>query len=448
MQGRIARCTLVLLALALATPAMAVRVDWAAGIGVEHNDNVNLAEEGAVSEDILRPSLAFRVEEQGSRVRALVEGLLEYRDYLGNRFADELAGQLAGRVDWNVLPGRLDLVFEDYLGEQPVNRLAPPGPGNRQRTNVFAFGPTLRLRPGQATQALLEARLVDSRASRTDAFDSRRLVAGAALVREFSPAAQGGLHLEAARIRVGDHASGGPDYDRHFAWARGAWERPRLQAGLDLGWGWLRADPPLGNHSRAMVRASLGWQATPAGTLTVRGWNGFSDAASDMLGLVEIRMDRAFQAAPAARREPLPSTITIGRSVISARPYLSRRLELDWNYQAATWAWGITPWHERLDYLGVAFEADQDQRSQGVYAFANRQLRPRWMAGVFASGERVRYLASHRRDRDRAAGLYLLHHWTRHWAWRLEYSRYERRSTQPGQGADQNIVFLGITWTR
>src|SRR5690606_22816068 len=120
---------LVLYAALLAPDAArAARVDYRVGLGLAYDDNVTLSHHDPVSETILQPSLGFRISEDGSAVRAYVDGLIDYNDYLDGKYASEFRSQINGRLDWSAVPERLDFVVEDVLGVQPVNPLAANTP--------------------------------------------------------------------------------------------------------------------------------------------------------------------------------------------------------------------------------------------------------------------------------------------------------------------------------
>src|ERR1700752_567523 len=127
-------CLYALVAFAIPRVASAVHLDYEVGVGVEQDDNVNLSENDPVSDNILFPTLAFTVSELGSTVQANATGAIDYRDYLDNTFGDEFRGELTGRLNWNMLPERLDFVVQDRLALEPINTLTPDAPNNLQQT--------------------------------------------------------------------------------------------------------------------------------------------------------------------------------------------------------------------------------------------------------------------------------------------------------------------------
>ncbi|MCB1577539.1 MAG: hypothetical protein KDI81_09420, partial [Xanthomonadales bacterium] len=114
------------LLLALASPgALALRLDYTVELGYLHSDNINLSATDPVDENLLIPRVGFHLNETGSAVRAEVNGLLEYRDYLGGAFGNEFRSTLDGSVDWTLIPERMKWTFTDALGLNPINLRLP-----------------------------------------------------------------------------------------------------------------------------------------------------------------------------------------------------------------------------------------------------------------------------------------------------------------------------------
>lgn len=432
------------LALAIfASPALAdPRFDYQIGLGIEHNDNITLSQDNPVSENTLRPTFGFRLSEDGSSVQAYIDGLIEYNDYLDGHYGNELRGQVAGRVNWTVLPERLDFVVEDVLGVEPINTLVANTPANLQQTNVLSLGPNLRFRLGDATRGLAEFRFIDSRAEETDLFDSRRFAGAVHLIRDLDATSKFSANLQAERIDLVNE--GGFSYDRYSAYARYARTLRSLDFGADLGYTQLRGDAPIGSTGKPLVRVNAGWHLDARNTFTLSAAHQYTDAASSMIDAVDARV------IPAAGL-PIPSGIITGGAVVSSSPYMENRIALSYVFQGATTSFGIQPFYHRSNYLFSPLDEntnDIDQSGRGAYLFARRTLRPRWDLGAYATLEDIKYRTLDRRDRDRTYGVFLVHQWTRHWSWRLELTRNQRHSSAAGQSNNQNIVFLSVAYKR
>jgi hypothetical protein len=428
-------------ALAVSMQAQATRFDYQIGVGIEHNDNITLSEDDPVSENVLRPSLGFRLTEDGSTVQAYVDGILEYHDYLDGRYDNEVRGQLTGRMNWNVLPERLDLVVEDVLGVQPLNTLAANTPSNLQQTNVLSIGPTLRFRLGSATRGLAEFRYIDSQAQKTDFFDSRRFAGTLRLIWDRDATSKISANAQAEHIDFANEDS--PSYNRYSAYARYARTLRIFDFGADLGYTQLKGSEPIGSHGKPLARANLGWHPDQVSSFTLSAAHQYTDAASSMIETADARV------IPAAGA-PIPTGIVTGGAVVSSSPYLENRIALSYAWQGVSTSFGVTPFYHQSSYLvpANADSTDLDQSGRGANLFANWLLRPRWNLGAFATFEDIDYRSLDRSDRNWLCGVFLLNQWTRHWSWRAELSRNQRDSSAAGQSNEQNIIYLSMAYTR
>lgn len=425
-----------------ADASAAPRFDYVLGIGIEHNDNVNLSEDDPVSSNIVRPSFGFRLREDGAAVQALAEGLIEYRDYRSGNFSNETRATLDAYVNWELLPDRLDFVFIDHLAEQPINSLVANTPINLQRTNVFALGPTLRFRLGPALRGQAELRYIDSYAEKTDEFDSRRTAGAFRLIKDFSPISQLSANLQVDQIRF-KHSDVVPDYDRYSAYARYARRLRLLDLGFDLGYTWLDGADPIGSQSKPLFRATANWHPNSSNSLSVRVAHQYSDTSSDMLDGVPMTEGN--------RAAALPTVIAIGSNAINSDPFLEDRIELAYAWEATTLSFGVAPYFRRINYLDSLSETgvdDLDQSARGIDLSARWLIRPRLTLGGFANAETLKYSQLDRTDRSYSFGASLLHQWAPHWSWRADLAHYKRDSDAAGQSSDQNIVYLSLAYTR
>ena len=207
------------LLLVLASPvALALRLDYSVELGYLHSDNINLSATDPVDENLLIPRVGFRLSETGSAVRAEVNGLLEYRDYLGGAFGNEFRSTLDGIVDWTLIPERMKWTFTDALGLNPINLRLPDTPGNLQQTNVFATGPTFQFRLASNVTGLAELRYTDSYAEESSDFNSNRFSGALRGLFELDSTRRLSANIEAADINY-DSNSAQSDYKRYAGYA-------------------------------------------------------------------------------------------------------------------------------------------------------------------------------------------------------------------------------------
>ncbi|GAA0715661.1 hypothetical protein [Dokdonella soli] len=425
------------------TQAHAARFDYRLELGIEHNDNVNLSENNPISQNILEPALGFTFAEEGSDVQARAEGILQYRDYLGGAFGNELRSQLGGHLNWVMLPERLSLVVEDYLGVQPINTLLVNTPTNVQQTNVIAVGPNLNFRLGSTTHGQAELRYINSYAEETREFDSNRLAGALRIIKDLSATSQLSGNVQVEHVNF-THSGSGPNYDRYNLYARYARSLRLFDYAVDLGYTSIDSGPPFGSHAKPLLRANADWRPSERSTVTLTAAHQYSDAASGMIDTVELRVKPSLGL-------PIPTSIATGGVVTSSAPYLESRVNLGYTYRVAQGAIGAEAFYDKLDYLNEGLVPSQGNLKRSVRGgdvVATWLLRPELTLGANVTADHVRYSAIARTDKDLTFGVFLLQQWARHWSWRLNLAHYKRDSTVPGQGASQNIIYFGVAYTR
>src|SRR5262249_43242614 len=118
----------------MTTQAWQLNYSLEASLG--HSDNINESDIDPTGQSILIPRLKFDFREDGAYLLAHASGRVEYRDYLGGAFDNELRGEFSGIATWFIFPQRLSFDFEDYAAVEPVDIFAPNAPNNQQQVNV------------------------------------------------------------------------------------------------------------------------------------------------------------------------------------------------------------------------------------------------------------------------------------------------------------------------
>ena len=434
---RISRLSGVLFALAVPSLAGAVKIDYMIEMGVEHNDNVNLSETDPVSEDILEPILGFNISEEGSTIQATANGAVQYRDYLGGEFSDEFRGQLAGHLNWTMVPERLNLTVEDYLTEQPVNPLEPNTPTNLQQTNVFAIGPTLGFRLGETTRGQAELRYISSYADTTKQFNTNRGVAALRAIKDLDPTSAISANVEYEDINYTERLAG-PDYARASVFGRYTRKWTKLDLTTDFGYSWLDfSGNLLKNRDDPLARVTLDWHASERSTFNLNATYQFSDAATGMMVGADIGTT-------------IPSNIATGDATTTSQPYLEHRFGFGYAWHGDRLTFNIDPYYYKLDYVtdGTIVARGLDETGKGATAGLTYVLRPLLTTGLTVTGENLHYDSIGRVDDSWTIVAFLRQQWTRNWSWRIELSRYDRNSNAPGLTSVENIVYFGIAYTR
>jgi hypothetical protein len=440
------RLPATLLALALPGAAAAVQINYEAGIGIEHDDNVNLSEDHPVADNILIPSLGFTVSQLGSTVQAEAIGVVDYRDYLDNTFGDEFRGEFTGRLNWNVVPERLDLVMQDRLALEPVNTLEPDAPSNLQQTNVIALGPIMKFRLAPTVRGQAELIYVNSHAQESDQFNSSRVAGAVRAIKDLDPTSSISANLADERVTF-DDSTASPDYNHYGVYARYLRKWAKVDVVFDLGYSWVKYSGSSGDFDRdsPLLRSHTTWQFAPLDSISLELVHQFSDAASDML------TDLSLPPAEGTGGKPvIPTDIAAGNATITSAPYLEKSVGLDYAHRSERWDLHLNPYYRKYDYGAVTF-ADLgaiDQSAKGATIGLAYRIAPLVTTGLTATFENLSYDTISRSDRNRYYTLYLRHQWARHWSWRADFTRNERHSSDEGISSDENLVFVGLTYTR
>ena len=442
MQPRctLARMTGMLFALMLPAAASAYQLDYLFEFGIEHNTNVNLSETDPQGANILEPAFGFNIKQEGSTVQATANGLVQYRDYLTGDFSDDFRGQLAGHLNWTMVPERLNLTVEDYAGVQPINELQPNAPSNQQQTNVFAIGPTLNFRLGPTVRGEAELRYINSYAEKTDEFNSNRLAGALRAIKDLSEKRTISANITDQRVDYIQSNIGQPDYNRYAVFGRYTDKWTKIDLTADLGYSWLHYTDRLDDRDSPLGRATLTWHYSDRSTFGLNAAYQYSDAASDMMIGADI--------------PNIPTNIATGDATTTSEPYLERDLSVNYAYAGDRLGFTVAPYYRKLDYseadptqIGL-FGAGQNQTGKGALAGITYLLRPLLSTGLTATGENLRYDTIDRTDKTWTIAAFLRQQWTRNWSWHVQLSHYDRNSTAVGQSSHQNVAYFAITYTR
>ncbi|HEX7732535.1 MAG TPA: outer membrane beta-barrel protein [Rhodanobacter sp.] len=422
----------------VAGPALADRFDWSLYGGVEHSDNINLAATAPTSQWMLIPGFGFDYNKQGATLQAQVSGGAEYVDYLGGPYANQKFGELAGTVNWAVLPQRLDFVAQDYASVQPVSTLSSDSPDNQQQTNVLMLGPTLHFDLGSAIHGEVDLRYINSRASRTTEFDSSRGEGALRLTRDVSPTSQFSFNVETQKVDFDD--SDEIDYSRNEAFVRYVSKLARLDLDVAAGWSHISMESGGGSASNPLWRASVNWHATGSNMFGVSYTHNYSDAAQDLINLAGPTENGLRTTAI------VPLDIQTGGAVIGSGIYLEKRLQANYGYSSDRLTISLSPWYRKLHYMEANIQPDETGR--GGDAGVDYRLNPRLTLTGFANYEREDYTTLDRRDTTTNLGLALRQLINNHWSWRVSLLDQHRTSTAPGEGYRAKVAYLGVVYQR
>jgi hypothetical protein len=420
--------------------ASAAQFDYTLYAGVEHSDNIDLSPTNPTSQNVLIPGMNFTFVQAGSTVQANVAGNLEYRDYLGNAFSNQLFAQVSGQVNWTLMPQRLDFEVDDYAGVQPVASLATNSPDNQQQTNVLSVGPTLHFMLGDTFRGQAELRYINSTAQKTKDFDSSREQGALRIFKDLSPTDQLSANIESQHVDFENHG-GGPNYDRDQIFGRYVSKLARFDIDAMAGWSRIRYDQAK-DGTTPLAQLSVSWRANPSNTFTAVAGRQYSDAAEDMMvqpGQFTLIPNDDISTAGGGRG------ISTGNAIVSSQVYIEQRFEGIYAYNSERLTFRLAPFYRKLGYLN---DPTLDEKGRGGSLGIDYRLPRQFLLSAFANEETLTYRSLDRRDKRTAYGLTLSSTRTLHWGWRLSFTHQQQSSTDSTQTYHENEIYFGVVFKR
>ena len=434
---RLALCVGPMLCIGLAPDAQALRVEYALDLQAEHNDNVLLTEDDAISSTLLMPGLGFMIRHESSTLRTEITGRALHRRYDDDRFDSATDANLRGTLDWTLIPERLSFSVVDDLTLQPVDTFAADAPGNRQQINILSAGPTLQFRWSPSWRGAAELRWIRSDAEVTDEFDSQRVLLALRSNKALGETGTLSVNVQTQQVDFDDDSLA-RDYRRDDVYLRYVRTLARFDLGVDAGWSRLdyrRARTGFDDgRDDPLLRLEAGWRPNPGHRIGLRYSREFSDVTGDALYSGTI--------AEPGDASPPPAIVT-GDTVVNASPYLDERLQAGYDYSSTRINASVNPHIERVRYS----DDDRfDQNGRGVGLELDWRVRRALLLGFSAAYDRIEYITLDRIDSTRRYTLRARYEWTRRWSATASVQRYERRSSAIGESADQTLFTVGMTY--
>ena len=418
----------VALLCALPLQVGAFRIDYAADLGLERNDNILMSSTDPEESSAVRAGFGFVVSEETSRIQANFGGRFEYWKYVDGPQSNIFEASLSGRLNWFIVPGTFSFTIEDSLEMRPIDRFAPDTADNRQRVNVLSLGPNIDFDWNRALRGRFELRAIDSRAEEADDLESQRLSAALHAIRQLDGTSSLTLSLRAQDVDFKhdvtsrDHRR----YDGYLAYDR---QLARLGFGLVAGYTWVDYDDG-DSTSHPLFRARAQWEVSPRNSLSLGVAHQLTDAA-----------DSALTGITAATT--VPDRLSTASIAVNASIYQEDRIELTWAYHHERIGFTLGPYYERVDFLDAnAF----DETRRGVVTQLSYQLTPTWDLRVYADFARSEFPDLGLRTEDKRAGFGLHKTWSRHWSSALDYAHYRRSEDGPFGDARQNTWYLSVIY--
>ena len=400
---------------------------------VNYTDNVFLSSTDQQSQVVVQPRVDFDYLRPAGIVESQITGRFEVRDYLRGAYDTDVIGNLNGRVNWHVLPERLDWVFQDYLTTSGASPIANSTPDSVQLANVAITGPTLRAHFSPRLNGQFDLRYIRSDAQTTNDFDGHRVGVAAGLTYLLSPTSKAGINLATQQARY-DTAPTGSDFNRKIATVVIERSGPNNSILLETGYTRLDFVADNGRFSGSLFRAQARYDISPRTGISVDVGRQYTDAADSM-----------------QLNSPLIGQIAInsGPSRISITPdiYREQRASLTLDYRGDTWSARLEPYLRDINYLHPNVFAI-DTRSRGLDLQVDYRFTPLWSLSALRRIENGEYPSLDAKDDNRSFSAFLLHQFARRWAWRLEYTQRQRDTDLAGFSYRENLVGASLVFRR
>ena len=408
--------------------AHAVRIDYAADVGVEHDDNVLMSSSDPIDSSALRAGFGFVVSEETSAVQANFGGRFEYWNYIDGPQSNAFETSLAGRLNWFFVPETLSFTIEDSLEMRPIDRFAPDSVDNRQRVNVLSLGPSVHFNWSQAIRGRFDLRWIDTSAEETDEFESQRISAALHASRELDPTSSVSLSLRGQDVDF-EHDLMARDYRRYDGYVRYQKQLTRLGFGLDAGYTWVDyADGSSSSHP--MLRGRAEWLISPRNSLSFGAAHQLTDSSDSALEGIATVVD-------------VPDSLPTASSTADASVYEEDRFDLTYAYRHERVGFTIGPYYERIDFID---STAVDETRRGAVLQLSYRLSQTWDMRTFADVARSNFPDIGLDTEDKRFGLGLSKSWSRHWSSSLDYLHYRREDEGLFGDSRQNVWYLTLTY--
>ncbi len=326
--------------------------------GATHSDNIRRVPTDETADTIGSLGMLINMRRDGTRLDYLINGDVNWLDYLDNTYRSEIYGVLEGTAKFGIVPGNFDWNVRESYNRLLIDPVGAATPDNIERFNYFTTGPRFAVLLGAATELSLDANYskVTTRDEVTTTtltnLDSDRYQAALALSRAVSESAQ--LSASVLTQKIEYNESPVSDYKRDEASLRYAAQVARTAFSVEVG------------QTRIRQRTD-----TSTGLLAQIGVTRKISAASTVtLGLARQTADSAdiIRAGTGAQR---PDDAPL---VVAARdPFVDRTVSLGWDYERARNRFGVDAFHTEQTYLATT---SRDRTLKGAGAYFERRLRP------------------------------------------------------------------------
>jgi hypothetical protein len=377
---------------------------------------------------VLLPRINFNLFRQGGRIEAQARGSAEHYRWLDDGSTSDLRVRLALMADAAIVPGFFHWTVQNEADTRASDFRRPESADNLQQVNVFATGPSIRLRPQAAWSGLLEASYINSYAEESSDFDSDRLVASAWLLHSPHERRQFHLGVEGSEVRFKENSPLNPDFDRTDFMGRYRSDFRRLSFELVGGHTRIRFDDGQ-SLDGPLARAIGTFDLSENHRLVGQFVREYSDVARDLLSEVG-RFER-----PRAIR---------GGPPVQASQYRLTSLDVSWYGRLDRFDWRLNSYTREFDYPFAPIDVSLSHRANGFLAQAGFALSATQRLRFDTLVERRRFSADGRTDHDFYVGVHFDQQLSERWSLRTGVTRFDPDADEAGARWIEHIASVAL----
>ena len=263
------------MAVAWANPAT---VDVFANI--RYSDNIDKRAEQGEDEFQHRVGVGIEKTTRPGRCEGALSGDVAFVTYQNDTNDDEVSGTV--NANGQCQPNRnFAWSARDTLRDVRTTTTLPDSPGNRERRNVFATGPTFMVYPGPRDNLSLNIEYQNTRFQESDEDNSDRITTTGRWQHLFSTTLNGGATISRSYIEFEQTSE---EITRDNASLFFNWRRPNGQWSGSVGYSWVESEQGVltneSGGSTGELRYSHQWQGGTSGYIGVR--RSLTDVSTDI----------------------------------------------------------------------------------------------------------------------------------------------------------------------
>ena len=416
----------IFLASVLSLPCVAADIEYEFRIGASRSDNVARTDTAEIEETIALLGLELDLQHESRRLEASIVTDLEYRNYTGDTFDNEVVGSLNADLTLQIAPDVFSWVVQDQFGNLQTNPFQADTAFNRQNINRFSTGPDLRIRMGSVTSINLGGRYYINNFEVSD-IDSDVLNGRLSIVRALSPRRLLSLNVSASRIEF-DNTVLNSSYDRQTAYIGFQSEISRGSLTVNLGYNELHDNGVVIDGN--LINVEWTRELSASTTFRLAYDQGLTDA-SDSLDRNQALGRRGFGG---VQRTPGVSD-----------PFENRRFSAAINFARDGNSFFISALYNEDEYLTLStLDRDWSEFRAGV----SRVFGSAWRFRLDGGFRKTEFVVSGREDDDLRIRVGLSRQMTRALGVNLDFVRFDRDSSDIGFNYVENVASLTFSFSR